>query len=422
MWKSHSLKAKEAASLEVDVQPLLTVSGLNRLVNQALTRQFPLIRLAAEISQANMAESGHWYLTLKDKQASVRAVMFRREASALTFRPAEGLAVEVRASTGLYEARGEFQIQLLSMQVAGQGSLYDLFLRLKARLTEQGLFDASRKKVRPERLARVGLVTSYSGAALRDFLVTLERRAPRLRVVLFPSLVQGAEAPTALLGALERAARTPLDALAIVRGGGSLEDLWAFNDEAVVRAVAASPHYTVSGVGHETDTTLCDLAADHRAATPTGAAEWLAEPDQVLHARLAQRGLDLRQSVLAFIRQASQRLDYARRSLPNPRARLASHRSLLERALERYPSIGRSLIQRFDARLDRLRSRLEALSPLAVLARGYVLALNVDSRPLTAVRELAPGDRVQMVFADGVASARVEAVSQDPGAHADAQS
>lgn len=424
MWRSFCRGGPAQAMTQPDDLPLLSVAALNRLVSQTLARQFPMVRLAAELSQVLQASSGHWYVTLKDGQASVKAVMFRREAAALRFAPAVGMQVEVRASPGLYEARGEFQLQVLAMQPAGLGSLYELFLKLKARLTEEGLFAADRKRPMPAEVLRIGLLTSASGAALRDFLVTLRAEAPRAQVVLFPTLVQGADAPEAICRALQRAASVPLDALAVVRGGGSLEDLWAFNDERVVRQLCAMPHYTVTGVGHETDTTLVDWVSDYRAATPTAAAHWLAGPERRHLARVQQAALRLRTAMDRRLQQAWLRLDRLGRSLPNPRTRLTAQREAYRSAAARLGRLGGSqgpICRPHLQRLLSLSQRLEALNPMAVLARGYVLVTNTDGTPVVRASEVAPQARLGLVWADGRADVVVEGCQtnglsgEDPG-------
>ena len=390
------------------------VSELNRLVNLSLNRQFPALGLRAEISQMTVAASGHWYLTLKDAQASVRAVMFRREATALTFEPQVGSAVSLTVSVGLYEPRGEFQVRVLNMQPAGAGGLYEAFVRLQRKLEAEGLFDPARKRPRPTRLRHVGVVTSLSAAALRDFLVTLRLQAPRLRVTILASLVQGADAPAQLVAALNRTAELEIDALALVRGGGSLEDLWAFNDEAVVRAVAHQAVHVVSGVGHETDVTLVDYAADHRAATPTAAAAWLAEPDQTHRNRLQTLGRDLRLVMQSMLGTLAQRLDRAQARLPNPRKAVALNRMRLEQASRELVSARRHWLADAHRRLERAGDQLRHLGPMAVLGRGYALVTGPSGQVVTHVTAVEPGQPLQVVLQDGEVGVRVETLSKAP--------
>ena len=395
--------------------PLLSVSGLNRLVSQAIGQKFPLVRLNAELSQVMQAASGHWYLTLKDSQASLRAVLFRREAASLAFRPAEGMQVELRVVPGLYEPKGEFQVRVLSMAQAGLGSLFERFQRLKSLLEADGVFDPERKKAFPSRVDRIGVVTSLGAAALRDVLVTLTNHAPRLEVIVFPSLVQGVEAPAALLAALERAAQSKIDLLIIARGGGSLEDLWAFNDERLVRALAQCPMYTVAGVGHETDLSLVDLAADHRAATPTAAALWASHREEALMQRLEALGLAQAHAIQRRLAIAQQQVDRAAMTLPDPRARLALQKLQWVRQAERFLRLGGHRLDAARSLLSGLSVRLRALDPTAVLSRGYTLVFDAAGRPVVSIEGIVAGQPVSLAFADGKARARIEGIESVEG-------
>ncbi|MBN9463613.1 MAG: exodeoxyribonuclease VII large subunit, partial [Burkholderiales bacterium] len=300
---------------------ILTVSRLNRVVAGLLQRSLPPVWVSGELSNVMRAASGHWYFTLKDASAQVRAVMFRGRAQYVDFVPREGDHVEVRAQVSLYEPRGDFQLVVEAMRHAGDGDLYRRFLLLKARLQAEGLFEAGRKRALPAAPCTVGIVTSAQAAALRDVLTTLRRRAPEVGVIVYPTLVQGAAAPAAIVAALAAAARrAECDVLLLVRGGGSIEDLWAFNDEAVARAVAASTIPVVSGVGHETDFTIADFVADARAPTPTAAAA-LAVPDRRESMRRAQRlGEQLARAWARRLETLDQRLDTAARLLKSPSA------------------------------------------------------------------------------------------------------
>ena len=259
--------------------PVLTVTALNAQVARLLERTFPLTWIGGEISNFTKASSGHWYFTLKDDAAQVRAVMFRGRAQFAGFIPREGDKVEVRALVTLYGARGDYQINVEAIRRAGVGALYEAFLRLKDKLTAQGLFDQDRKRAMPMFTRSVGIVTSPQAAALRDVLTALQRRAPHLRIVLYPAPVQGQGAALKIADAIAVAShRAEVDVLLVVRGGGSIEDLWSFNEEVVARAIAGCSVPVISGVGHETDFTIADFAADMRAATPTAAAELAATP------------------------------------------------------------------------------------------------------------------------------------------------
>ncbi len=381
----------------------VTVSELNRMVAGLIERSLPMVSVRGEISNFVRAASGHCYFTLKDPGAQVRAVMFRGRAQALDFAPREGLKVEIYASASLYPARGDFQLQVESMRQAGAGDLYQQFLRLKARLQAEGLFDAALKRSPPERPAAIAVVSSAQAAALRDVLVTLRRRAPQIPVTLFPALVQGAQAPAALIRALEAANRFALapppgevapQVLLLVRGGGAIEDLWAFNDEALARAIRASALPVICGVGHESDVTIADFAADLRAATPTAAAV-AASPDMAgQRQRIAGAARDLQRAMQRQLLDAEQGLDLATRRLRSPLDRLRLQAQRLQAARHRLGAAGKGLVEpdagierlarrmalaagqrlrQQEQRCDALAAQLQLISPLAVLDRGYAI-------------------------------------------------
>ena len=268
--------ARESA---VPAAPILRVSALNRSVRDLLEHRLPLAWVAGEVSNFVQARSGHLYFSLKDSAAQVRCVMFRSRGMLLDWQPRDGMQVEVRALVTLYEPRGDFQLNVEFMRPAGLGALYEAFLRLRDKLEREGLFDPSAKRPLPAHPRAIGVITSRAAAALRDVLTTLRRRNPSIPVVVYPTAVQGEGAPAEIVAALAAAGRRgECDVLILCRGGGSIEDLWAFNDERVARAVRASPIPVVAGVGHETDFTIADFAADVRAPTPTAAAELVSPP------------------------------------------------------------------------------------------------------------------------------------------------
>ncbi len=414
-----------------------SVAGLLLAVADALASRLGAVTVRGEISGFTRAASGHCYFTLKDSEgqsALLRCAMFRRAAGLMDFRPADGQQVELRGRITVYESRGELQCVVEAMQRLGAGSLYELFLRLKARLDAAGLFDPSHKRPLPAYPRALGVVTSLGAAALHDVLTAIHRRAPHVRVLVYPSLVQGPEAPAQLVRAIERAGeRAEVDALIICRGGGSLEDLWAFNDEAVVRAVAACPLPVVCGVGHETDVTLAELAADLRAPTPTAAAE-LATPVRddelrLLHA-LAEK---LKRAVGRRLDQQAQRLDRLALQMGRP-ARLLGQQSArlqtlqgrlrlalvhgLEGQQRRLAELAQRLhaatVQqqhRQDERLSRLALRLAANDPHHVLARGYAWLADGSGRPVTQVAHLQPGSQLTAQWADGRAAVQVLSVT-----------
>lgn len=430
---------------------VLSVTELNRSVRLLLEQTLPLAWVAGEISNLTVAASGHWYFALKDKQAQVRCVMFRSRAMALDFRPQEGMQVELRATPALYEARGEFQLNVDFMRRAGLGALFEQFERLKARLAAEGLFASERKRALPAFPRRIGIVTSPAAAALRDVLTTLRRRMPGIEVVLYPTPVQGEGAALQIAQALRKAGeRAEVELLIVCRGGGSIEDLWAFNEEVVARAIVASPLPVISGVGHETDVTIADFVADRRAPTPTAAAE-LASPNRVeLSARLQQLLRRLTRDVERTLQSGGQRLDYAARRLVHPGQRLEKQHLLLRQlqgrlrqawqrrseqaewrvaaAAQRLPQLRpdvatlqlrrRQLQQRMQTALQRrlelaqlqlqhLALRLQQLSPDAVLQRGYSIVETADGSVISDATQLQPEQALRLRLAKGRAGVKV---------------
>ena len=407
----------------------LSVAALLLAATDALQFRLGAVAVRGEVSGFSRAASGHCYFTLKDSDganALLRCAMFRRAASLLDFAPRDGQQVEVRGRVGIYEPRGELQCVVEAMLPLGAGSLYELFLRQKAKLEAAGLFDAARKRPLPRHPRTLGVISSTAGAALHDVLTTLARRAPHVRVVVYPSAVQGTEAPAQLVQALAVAGRRrEVEALILCRGGGSIEDLWAFNDEALVRAIAASALPIVCGVGHETDVTLADLAADLRAPTPTAAAElaapardeclqalhqWARRLMRAQHQRMdrASQGLDLLSARLAravsTLRPQRERLDLlAHRHGAALAERLRAATAALthvERHWDRANAVG---FERHRARLARADDRLALLDPQRVLERGYAVIQSAKGQVITAPSQLRVNERLTVSLAEGQA-------------------
>jgi len=433
---------------------VISVTELNRLARFAVERALPIRWVIGEISNLTRAPSGHWYFTLKDANAAVRCAMFRNRNQFLDWRPENGMQVEVKAQATVYEARGEFQLSIEAMRRAGLGALFEAFARLKEKLELEGLFDAARKRSLPEFPRTIGIVTSAKAAALRDVLTTLRHRWPSAAVVVYPTLVQGKGAAEQVASALATAAaRAECQVLLLVRGGGSIEDLWAFNEEPVARAIAASPIPVVSGVGHETDFTIADFVADLRAPTPTGAAQ-LATPDR---AELAERfGHVVSRLGMAQRRRLdslAQRLDSLTRGLLHPAARLQARRQHLQHLGQRLrlgmqsmlsdnarhhvylagrlaqaaprpaqrqkeaQALQRRLLGAWSSRMAQhqqqvaaLETQLGHLNPESVLGRGYSLVRDADGRIVRQAGTLNAGDRLEIRFASGAAEANVERV------------
>jgi exodeoxyribonuclease VII large subunit len=432
-------------------EPVIGVGELNRRARCALESAFPLLWVAGEISNLTHAASGHVYFSLKEEDAQVRCTMWRNRAQLLPFRLAHGMRVEVRALVTLYEPRGDYQLNVESVRQAGVGALYEAYARLKAKLQAEGLFDAARKRPLPVYPASIGVVTSLQAAALHDVLVTLRRRAPNLPVLIYPAPVQGADAARHLTGALQQAAlRRECDVLILCRGGGSIEDLWAFNDEALARAIVASTIPVVCGIGHETDVTIADHVADQRAATPTAAAELVTAG----YVAVGQKAFGLAQRLQAVIRRriadAQQRVDLAAQRVVSPLERLArlklsvaharvrlnaavarrldSARRALERtalvlrharprtreARQTANHLGQRLYTGMRIAQDRRRDRIQALAeqltlldPGRVLGRGYAIVRDPAGRIVRDSRQTPAGCEIALQFAAGSARATV---------------
>ena len=435
----------------------LTVSALNRAVSGLLQRSFPLVRVRGEIANLTRAASGHWYFALKDDQAQARCVMFRARNLLLGWMPRDGDDVEVSAVVSLYEARGEFQLSVESMRRAGQGRLFEEFLRLKAQLAAEGLFASERKRSLPRVPRRVGVVTSMQAAALSDVVTALCRRAPYVAVIVYPVAVQGAGAGSQIAGMLRkvstRAAADRVDVVLLVRGGGSIEDLWAFNEEAVARAIVSCMVPVVVGVGHESDITIADFAADLRAPTPTAAAELVAPAASALVASIEAQHAALLRQLRRMIERAQQRIDYVQRlatarrtpwkalagqlealrlrvggalveSLTDARGHLSSrvHRLLVARpgakaaavrvnALsEARRSAMRAQLKRHQARIDNGLDALAHLDPAQTLARGFSIVRDASGALMRDAGQVEVGQALEIEFARGGAGARVEHV------------
>ena len=419
------------------------VGALCRAIADALEARFNPVAVRGEITGFSRASSGHCYFSIKDANGQLRCAMFRRAAGLLDFSPRDGELVEVRGRLGVYEARGDLQFIVESMQRAGQGALFEQFLRLKAQLEGEGLFDPRRKRPLPVQPRGIGLITSLGAAALHDVVTALRRRVPHIPVVLIPAQVQGAAAPQSMVTALRQmyalaeseapagSGTTPVvDVILLVRGGGSMEDLWAFNDEQLARTIVQSPVPLVSGVGHETDFTIADFCADLRAPTPTAAAELVAQPREVWLGALDLLADRLESAVQRQIDLRHQRLDQAAQRLGRPSGLAAREQLRLARCaqrlrhgmllnLERLALKNKALEADFaqktarhialqSDRLERARMQLELLNPHLVLQRGYALLTDSHGHAVTSVGQARLGDALRATLADGVLDVTVD--------------
>lgn len=418
------------------------VGALCHAIADALQARFNPVAVRGELSGFSRASSGHCYFNLKDASGQIRCAMFRRAADQVGFSPRDGELVEVRGKLGVYEQRGDLQLVVESMHRAGQGALFEQFLRLKSQLESEGLFEVARKRPLPALPRGIGVVTSLGAAALHDVVTALRRRVPHIPVVIVPALVQGAQAPQTLVQALSKmyqlaqegkgfegdltsnsANRPVIDTILLVRGGGSLEDLWAFNDEQLARTIVQSPVPLISGVGHETDFTIADFCADLRAPTPTAAAELVAQPREVWLGALELMQDRLNNGMQRVLDRQAQRLDIAAQRLGRPSEQLARNHLHLSRQAQRLqhgmllklermahsqkaleanlPQIlQRSLAQR-QQMLERMDMRLQLLDPRLVLQRGYALLSDDKGRPVTSVQEAVPGAALTAQLCDG---------------------
>jgi len=425
-----------------------SVGALCHAIADALDARFNPVRVVGEISGFVRAASGHCYFSLKDESGQIRCAMFKRAASGLDFAPRDGQRVEVSGKLGVYEPRGELQLVVESMSRAGEGTLFEQFLQLKAKLEALGLFDPDHKRPLPRRVRGIGVVTSLGAAALHDVVTALQRRVPHIPVVLAPASVQGQGAAAEICQALQQlyalalADESPrkavhIDVILLVRGGGAMEDLWSFNDEALARVLALSPVPVISGIGHETDFTIADFVVDLRAPTPTAAAELCAQPLEQLRQAAGQLQWRLQTAVLRTLDRESQRLDQVASRAGRPAA-------LVSRLQLRLSSVGQRMAyapiqhlqvqqtrmlasqaklhnalhqsaERQRSRLAQLGVRLGALDPQLVLGRGYAWLQDETGQALTGTTQMQIGQRVQARLSDGTADLLVQTLRSGPG-------
>ena len=378
------------------------MAELLRSVRDMLERRFPLAWVRGELSNLSRAPSGHVYFTLKDGSAQVDCVMFRSRAAALDWQPRDGMQVEARALPTLYEPRGRFQLTVEAMRPAGLGPLFERFLKLKERLGTEGLFDPRLKREIPLFPRTIGIVTSLAAAALRDVLTTLARRNPAIGVIVYPAPVQGEGAAERIATMLKRAGRrAECDVLLLVRGGGSIEDLWQFNEEVVARAIRACPIPVVVGVGHETDFTIADFAADRRAPTPTAAAELVSPARQELFKKVSECVRRLGREMQRKLQYAAQSLDGCARRLVHPAQRLRTFEQQVTQIKARLAFAFSHKVHRCQAHLAELHATLKSVDPTAVLARGYSITYNAAGQVLRHAAAVQTGERITTTLAEG---------------------
>ena len=393
-------------------QKVMTVTELNRLAREVLELSFPLFWISGEVSNFTRAASGHWYFSLKDAGAQVRCVMFKGRNSYVDFTPREGDKIEARATVTLYEARGDFQLTVEFVQRAGLGMLFEAFERLKNKLSAEGLFETASKQAIPQHPTKIGIVTSPDAAALRDVLTTLKRRNPTIQVIIYPTPVQGKGVAEIIAKAIKTAhQRAEVDTLILCRGGGSIEDLWQFNEEVVARAIANCSIPTISGVGHETDFTICDFVADIRAATPTAAAELACADQQSTKKQLSNLKNQLQKQMQFTLNQHAQQLDFLTRRLVSPAQQITNKSEQLAQLQQRLALGLQRQLQTHQQHLLRLKNSLTHLNPQAVLTRGFAFVQNQSGDIISNTNQLHVGETVTLTFGVGTAGANIDKIT-----------
>ncbi len=392
----------------------ITVSRLNYLINNLLSINYPVIRVEGEISQLVVSKMGHSYFTLKDEESCARCVCFRSDINKIKFVPKNGDQIVVTAVPTIYFPRGDFQLRVSNIDKAGSGKLFEKFEILKQKLLSEGLFDSEKKIKIPTFFDCVGIVTSIDSAALRDAVITFENKLPRVKLKVFPSLVQGEHAKRGLIEALDLANNDEsLDVIILIRGGGSLEDLWVFNEESLVRSIAKISKPIITGIGHESDTTLCDLVADYRAATPTAAVERLGVEEEKIISSLDNKKLSLESFIKGYIRVLEQKLDMSFLKIKSPRDEINLNQNNFLNAFQRLKNINSNLFKQFIFQLDNHKKKLNVLDPNSVLKRGFCIVYERNSdNVISSVDYINTDKNLDIQFFDGNAKVTVNEIKK----------
>ena len=396
--------------IEYQYLKTISVSRLNYLINNCLSNNFPSFDVEGEISQIITSKNGHMYFTLKDENSCVRCVFFKSDLALSKVTPSNGDLIIVNAVPSIYSARGDFQLKISSVRKAGSGKLYESYIRLKEKLTSEGLFNPSNKLKIPTHFSCIGLITSLESAALRDVIVTIDKTIPRIMVKLFPCSVQGATAVSEIERSLEIANKDKeVEILILVRGGGNLEDLWVFNNERLVRIVASTSKPLITGIGHETDTTLCDLASDFRSATPTAAIERLSDEEKKSSENLFRLWNKIIFLFKNFVNETEQNLDLLSMKIRSPREEIKLNVSKFSYVSKRLIEINNNFLKNLRLRYEQSESKISALNPLSILSRGYcVISKKNDDKFIASVRQLKVNDELNVKLIDGDASVNVK--------------
>ena len=392
------------------VPEIISVARLNYLINNSLSINFPVTKVEGEISQLIISKMGHSYFTLKDEESCVRCVFFRFDLKKITFTPKNGDQIVVTAFPSIYSPRGDFQLRVSKIEKAGSGKLFEKFELLKQKLLTEGLFESEKKLKIPTFFDCIGIVTSIESAALKDAVITFKNKLARVKLKIFPSLVQGEYAEKELIQAINRANNDiNVDIIILIRGGGSLEDLWVFNREDLVRSISKISKPIITGIGHESDTTLCDLVADYRAATPTAAVERLSVEQEKIIDIFENRKLILENLIKKFFNMLEQKLDMNFLKIKSPRDKININNSNFSNAHKRLKNIKSSLLKDFNFLLEHHIKKLHLLDPNSVLKRGFCIVYTENSdNVISSVEKISTGKNLDIQFFDGNARVKVE--------------
>ena len=385
-----------------DEPKIFSVSEINRLVKKVLTDSFDSVWIKGEISNFTKASSGHWYFTIKDNTSQVRCTMFRGKNNFINWDVKDGDLVEIHCDIGLYEARGEYQLNVNKIQKSGLGELFEAFQLLKTKLEKEGLFDEKNKKSIPDSIKTIGVISSESGAVIKDIISTINRRNRYINIIIYPTQVQGPASIENIISAIQSAnRRNEVDVLIIARGGGSIEDLWSFNDEKVVRAIASSNIATISAVGHETDFTIADFIADLRAPTPTAAAEIVSSELSLFFENLASFQQDLFQIMQNKFHEMYQIIDQYEKRLLSPQEKIKTQNILIENLSKRIQTSMLRYLEMYQNKVESLEQSLILLNPNEILSRGYAIAFSESNKAITNVEDISLNDKIKIKLHHG---------------------
>jgi len=385
-----------------DEPKIFSVSEINRLVKKVLIDSFDLVWIKGEISNFTKASSGHWYFTIKDNTSQVRCTMFRGKNNFVNWDVKDGDLVEIHCDIGLYEARGEYQLNVNKIQKSGLGELFEAFQLLKTKLEKEGLFDEKNKKSIPDSIKTIGVISSESGAVIKDIISTINRRNRYINIIIYPTQVQGPASIENIISAIQSAnIRNEVDVLIIARGGGSIEDLWSFNDEKVVRAIASSNIATISAVGHETDFTIADFIADLRAPTPTAAAEMVSSELSLFFENLTSFQEDLFQIMQNKFHEIYQLIDQYEKRLLSPQEKIKTQNILIDNLSKRIQTSMLRYLEMYQNKVESLEQSLILLNPNEILSRGYAIAFSESNKAITNVKDISLNDKIKIKLHHG---------------------